>query len=113
MLLEVPIENAKQSSTLTLIAVYRGLNLLGEITEENIGLAHHRSHTTDLEHQPLDDAGSAPGVIGHQAPGFFSQIQENRARFKDREILFGAIDDRRDSPVRVDRQKPGLLLLTL
>jgi len=37
-----------------LVAIDGGFDLLGEIAEKNIGLAHHRADAPHLEHQPLD-----------------------------------------------------------
>jgi len=53
-LTQAAVENLEESPTLVLVAVDSRLDLLREIAEEDVGLAHHRTDAAHLEHQPLD-----------------------------------------------------------
>ncbi len=105
------VEHAEQALDLTLVAVDRGLDLLREVAEEDVGLAHHRTDAAHLEHQPLQHARAPPGVLRHQPAGLLGEVDEDRARLEDREVALVVVDDRRDATVGVDGEEPGLLLL--
>ena len=73
-------------------------------------LAEHRPDAAHLEHQPLERAIAAAQVGRQEAPGLGSEVEQDRARFEQRDRLaVGAvgIDDRRDLVVRADRQELG------
>jgi hypothetical protein len=111
VLREPRVEHAEQAPHLTLVAVDRKRDLLRQVAEEHVGLAHHRADARHLEHQPLDHERAPLRVRGHQPPGLLGKVNEDRTGLEHREVAGLAVHDRRDAPVRADRQELGALLL--
>src|SRR5665213_61875 len=90
-------------------------NFLLRIEREMAVLAEHRTKPAHLPHQPLRDLGSAAHVLREKSAGLVGEINQDRARFKNRKwpsaIGRRMIYDGRNAIVRTDRQKIGLELV--
>ncbi|CAI8716477.1 hypothetical protein EMIT0158MI4_110027 [Burkholderia ambifaria] len=106
------VEHGEQALRFGGVAVARTLVLVvaaGELVEE-ADLAEHRADAAHLEHHPLDRLVAACGVLRDQLACLVGEIDQDRARFEQRQRpAVGAvrIDDRRDLVVRVQRQEFG------
>ena len=71
-------------------------------------LPEHRADVTDLEHQPLQRGVAIAKVLRHQLARFGRQVDQDRARFEQRNgavVRAIGIDDRGNLVVRTDGQK--------
>ncbi len=81
---------------------------------EVMRLAEHRADAAHLEHQPLERLVAAAQVGGQKAAGLGGEVDEDRARFEQRDrpsVRAVGIDDRRDLVVRADGQEFRLELV--
>ena len=83
LLEQMAVEYAEQAPDLALVTVDRGLDLLREVAVEHVRLAHHGPDAPHLEHQPLQDPRATCSVSRQQPAGFLSEIDHDRAGFKD------------------------------
>jgi hypothetical protein len=88
-------------------SLVRSQVLAGELVEE-AQLAEHRPDAAHLEHQPLHRLVFAAGSAGRKLPGLLGQVEQDRARFEQRQRLAAravGVEDGRDLVVRVERQE--------
>ena len=96
------VEHLKKTPALILVPVDCRLNLFREVSVEDIRLAHHGTDTTHLKHQPLNDQRPPLGIGRQQSPGLLRQVDHQRTRLEDREVVRFAVDDGRNPAVRID-----------
>ena len=70
MVCQMAVEHLEQASPFLLVTLDGGRDLLGEIAIEDVGLPHHGTDASHLEHQPLDGLGAALGILRQQLAGF-------------------------------------------
>jgi len=110
---QAPVHHAVQALRLVAVALDRVGDLLGRIDAEVVRLAEHRTDTAHLEHQPLQHLVLAARVRRQQATGLAGEVEQDRARFEQRDRLAVrpvGIDDRGDLVVRADREEVVLEL---
>ena len=99
------VQDAEEPTHLALVAVDGQRDLLRQVTEEDVGLAHHRADPAHLEHEPLHDDRASLRVGRHQPPRLLGEVNENRAGLEHGEIVEFAIHDGGDAPVGADLQE--------
>ena len=67
-------------------------------------LAEHRAGAAHLPHQPFDHLVAAFAGLRHQLAGLVGEIDQDRARLHQRQVVV-AIDDRRDAVVGRDLEE--------
>ncbi|KGC52746.1 hypothetical protein DO65_4937 [Burkholderia pseudomallei] len=113
---EAAVKHAEQALRLADVALARAFVLVLAARElvEEAELAEHRPDAAHLEHQPLDRLVAARGIGRDEPARLLGEIQQDRARFEQRERLAARavrIDDRRNLVVRVQRQELGRHLI--
>eukprot|EP01022_Parablepharisma_sp_SALTPOND_P027435 TRINITY_DN665_c0_g3_i1.p1 TRINITY_DN665_c0_g3~~TRINITY_DN665_c0_g3_i1.p1 ORF type:complete len:1952 (-),score=631.07 TRINITY_DN665_c0_g3_i1:246-6101(-) len=104
------VHHGQQTARFIDVAVTRALVfvfLAGEAVEE-AQLAKHRTDAAHLEHHPLDHLVTLGGILGDELAGLLGQVQQDRARFEQRQRLAAGaigIDDRGNLVVRIQRQE--------
>ena len=112
MLGVLPVQHAEQAARFAHVALQRALvfdGLASELVEET-HLAEHRADAAHLEHEPLQRLELARVVLGHELAALAREVDQNRARFEQREWLAVGtvgVEDRGDLVVRVERQELG------
>jgi len=77
-------------------------------------LAHHRAYTTIGKKHPLENLTLLIDILERKLMFFvvmLNKVQKNRPSFKNLEVVPGAINKGRDTPIRIDFDKPIFLLL--
>jgi hypothetical protein len=105
------LEHLEQPAHLALVALDGVRQVLGRISIEHVGLAHHGPYTAHLKHEPLNDARAALCVRREKRARLFREIDHESARLEYDEVVIVVIDNRGNLAVRVDAQIPRLLLL--
>ncbi len=107
---QMRIEHAEQALRLGDVAVARTLVLVLATRElvEEAELAEHRPDPAHLEHHPLDRLVAAGRILRNQLAGLVGEIDQDRARFEQRQRLAlrtVRVEDRGNLVVRVQRQE--------
>src|SRR5579883_486889 len=112
---EALIEHGIEPVCLILVALDRVSNLFGRILPEMMILPGHGTEVANLPEQPFEYLRAAGQILREELSSFFGEIDQDRAGFEDGDrraaVCRSAVDDRRNTVVRRDRQKPGLELL--
>ena len=112
------LQHAEQADRLGAVALLRVRvsALVCGVNEEVLVLAEHGSDMANLEKDPLDAFIALDGVCGQELAGLLRQIDQDGARFHDRNQLSTwslRVDDGRDLRVGVDRFELGRVLIAL
>ena len=81
-----------------------------------VHLARHGPKPAHLKHQPFEHRDPCGEVFGQKLPGFFAEIKQNCARFKDADRLpvrTLGVDDRGNFVVRANPQERRIELVVL
>ena len=110
-----PVEHPIEAARLVGVAVVGVVDLLRRVGAKMVRLAQHRAEARHLPHQPLHDLEPGARLVGHEPPRLLRQIEQDRARFEDRDRLAVrpvVVRQRRDLVVRADREELGVELLS-
>ncbi len=76
------------------------------------GLPEHRADRAHLEHEPLHGLVTQPGVCRPELAAPLGEVEQDRSRFGQHEVVIGMVDDDRNAPVRIEFEKiRGLLFI--
>ena len=115
-LAETPVEHLVETARLVGVAVVGVVDLLGCVGAEVMRLAQHRAEARHLPHQPLHDLEPGARLLGQEPSGLLRQVEQDRARFEDRDghaVGPVVVGQRRDLVVRADREEFRVELLAL
>src|SRR5471032_2515459 len=114
---QLVIEHAVQTRGLLHISFYGVRQRLRRVLREVVGLSRHRTESAHLPEQPLQRDVAAAQILRDEAAGLVGQVQQDRARFenRDRRAAVGrrVVDDGGDAVVRRDAQELRLELFAL
>ena len=111
MMFQMIVQYFQQAAHFKLKARNHRRHFFREIAVKNIGLPHHRANAAHLKHQPCHHFGAPFNITRQQPSGFFRQMHHNRSGLENRQIVKIRIDDYRNAPIRIHRQKFGGFLL--